>query len=107
MPTNAKIDDIYPNRYLKCDDLGEGEPIYTIKDVTDEIIGEKKERKFVLEFQESPKVLILNKTNCGVLSDLYGKSPNGWISKKIQLLAEPVSFQGKTTMGNIVRIERK
>ena len=54
MPTKYASNEIYKSRWLKADDLNEdSDTILTIKDVTDEVIGEKKELKLILSFKET------------------------------------------------------
>ena len=77
--------------------------VLTIKDVTDEEVGEDREVKFILSFREIEKELILNKTNARILADRFGKDPIGWIGKKVALYSTEVSFAGKMTLAIRIR----
>jgi hypothetical protein len=92
------FDDFYPSRWLKVADLPDKNAIYTISDVSAEQVGEDQKQKLVLKFKESTKDMILNKTNGSTLTDLYGANPNDWITKRISLFTEPVTYRGKVIM---------
>jgi len=105
MPTNASYDDIYKNRWLKAEDIPDEDQTVTIKDVTDELVGQEKEKKFILKFVDVDKELVLNKTNAKTISDRFGKDPNGWIGKRITLYSTEVDFAGKTTLAIRIRLK--
>ena len=105
MPTNMEYDDIYKNRWIKADDIGDEDLILTIKDVNAEEVGADKEMKLVLTFKDQEKGLALNKTNAENLKDRFGATPNDWIGKKIALYTTEVDYAGKTTLA--VRIRKK
>jgi hypothetical protein len=91
-------EDFYPDRWLKGDDIPEEGQYFRVMDVTAEEIGEKKEMKLILQFRESPKELILNKTNAKRLEALFGHDPNGWIDKRIKIVLDSVTYLGKTSL---------
>ena len=99
MPTNSRPEDLYPDKYLKYSDFGDVEqPVFTISDVNDEIVGQQKDRRFVLNFKETIKLLVINKTNLMSLEAMYGNIPNNWNGKRVTLFGEQVNYLGKTTM---------
>ena len=59
--------------------------------------------KPVFMFQETEKVLVLNKTNATIIAGLYGNNLSDWIDKKIALFVTEVSFQGRQVKGVRVR----
>ena len=99
------LDDFFPSRFMKADDVDKEQPIYTIADVSAEVIGEDQLNKLVVMFFQTTKNLVLNKTNAFNLQAMYGKNPNDWIGKHVTLYTEFVSFRGKSV--EAVRIEPK
>ncbi len=97
------INEMFPSKYLKGTDLVDRHVDVAIEGVsyTDEF---DEGRKYVLQFKGAKKLLMLNKTNVGILQWLFPEvtDTGGWIGKEIQLYAELVSFKGKT--GPAVRI---
>ena len=105
MPTTVAYDDIYKTRWLKADDIPDEDLVLTIQDVNSEGVGPEKEMKLILDFKETDKGLILNKTNAKTISDRFGKDPNAWIGKRITLYSTEVDFAGKTTLAIRVRLK--
>jgi hypothetical protein len=52
--------------------------------------------KPVLNFQDLPKALVLNKTNFTALSLMFGEDADGWVGEKVALYPSCVDFKGKT-----------
>jgi hypothetical protein len=106
------------SKYLAKVDLEDGnggykQPILVIDTVTEEEVGEEKDRKYILFFTNAagtpiPKGLALNKTNETVLIDLFGdpdsSEPEG-IAKhlrgqRVQLYFDPsIMFGGRRVGG--------
>ena len=101
------IDSMFPSAYLKASDCSEGNLVLTIKKITQEGVGQGRnaEVKPVIYFDETDKGLVLNKTNAGIISEMYGKNTDTWTGKKIILYETEVSFQGE--MVQAIRIKRK
>lgn len=90
-----KVSTLFKGKYLKAASLG-GAPVrVTIESLTMEELGEDKEEKPVVYFQNKDQGLVLNRTNASVLADLFGDESDGWIGKQIVLSPEKVSFQGR------------
>lgn len=75
---------------------GDKDLILTIKSVGVETVtgeGGKKEECLVCRFCENVKPMILNKTNCKIISKIY-KDPDTdhWTGKKIQIYATTTKF---------------
>jgi hypothetical protein len=51
--------------------------------------------KLVVHFSEKGKGMVINKTNLGMLSHLFGTDTDKWIGKKLILKTEPVQFGPK------------
>lgn len=75
--------------------------IVTIKELKKEKVKGpkgKKEDCFVCYFIDSPKPMILNKTNCKIIERLYDTPfVDDWIGKKIQLYVSRVDAFGELT----------
>jgi hypothetical protein len=60
------------------------------------------EEKVIVQFRETDKALILNKTNAAAIWQLYGRKTADWIGKRIALYCEPTRAFGK--MHNAIRV---
>lgn len=95
-----KLNDAFPSKYLKADDFDEPTPL-TIESVNreefkDEKTGEQK-KKVAIHFEETPKVLICNRTNFKIISQVLGsEESDDWNGKKITLVNTDVEFKGET-----------
>ena len=83
-----------PNRYLKASDLNGKNVTLTIKSAEREEIGFDKERKIVLGFANTEKLMVLNKTNGIAIAKMHGDETDDWIGKRITLCARNVEYQG-------------
>jgi len=96
---------MYSADYLGAWDLDGKDVTATIgRVVAKEIIGEggKTDRKPVVYFRradgtESPKGLILNKTNGRTVASLYGPKVEAWVGQRITLYPATTSVGGRTT----------
>ena len=84
--------------------------VLTIRKVTDETVtgeGGKKDDCMVIYWEEDEKPMIMNKTNCKMVSKVVG-SPitERWIGHRIQLWYDPSVKFGSNTVGGI-RIRSK
>jgi hypothetical protein len=96
----------FPKKYLSANDVtGEGDLVLTISDVAMELLGQGDEAdtKPVVYFQEAEKGLVLNKTNAGTITGLYGPETDDWAGKRIALFATEVEYQGRMTLALRVR----
>jgi hypothetical protein len=92
------INDLYPSKYIKADDIqGQQVPV-TIQSVVIEEIADK-EHKPVMRFIGKEKGMVLNKTNALTCAHVWGDESNAWAGQRATLLAAPVMFQGKQVMG--------
>ena len=96
-----KLSDLYPSKFLTKEDIGAGQ-LFTIRGVSIENVGREDdpETKPVLHFAETPKPLVLNKTNGQVVGALYGEDTDAWVNKQVVVYFDPtIQFQGKMTGG--------
>ena len=88
------INDAYPSRYLKASDLNGKNVTLTIKSAEREEVGLDKERKIVLGFANTEKLMVLNKTNGIAIAKMHGNDTDDWVGKRITLCARDVEYQG-------------
>ena len=79
---------LFPSKYLKHDDIDDGE-IVTISEVKVEEVGQDKQEKPVLYFNEHYKGAILNVTNARAIAKVYGDEEGEWQGKKLTLVTIP------------------
>ena len=101
------VSSLYPSKYLKSGDLEEDMRL-TIKSLTQENLGQgdEQEVKPVLYFQEIEKGMVLNKTNCDTISNLYGPETDDWTGKRITIFATEVEFRGRQTLALRIRMRQ-
>ena len=92
------INDAFPSKFLKADDLAGQRIAVTVMACTMEDIGDK-EFKPVLRFMNKDKGMVLNKTNAFILSSTWGDETDRWTGQRLELFAQPVQFQGRQVMG--------
>jgi hypothetical protein len=95
---------MYPSRFLKAADIGDGERVLTISGVVFEAVGEDREMKPVVYFNGEKRGLVMNKTNALRLEYIAGSDDtDDWVGLEITLYTELVSFGGKS--GPAIRIK--
>ena len=95
-----KVNLMFPNKYLKADDLGSKDWTMTISKVTGEDLQQNdgtKKGAFLVYFSETAdsalknhsdeKRLVLNKTNAKSIAKQHGNDTDNWIGKKIVVYA--------------------
>lgn len=104
--TNTSVNDLFPTRFLKSQDIGDSDLVLTIDRVVVEPLGfgDIQENKPVVYFVEIDKGLVLNKTNAFTIANLYGDDYSSWTGNRISLYTTEVSFQGTTMMGIRIRM---
>lgn len=92
--TITNINDAFPSKWIRGEDLQGRQVRVIIDDVAMETIGD--DNKPVVYFRGKSKGLVLNKTNSNRISDLLGSAdPRTWRGKEIWLHTERTDFQGK------------
>jgi hypothetical protein len=101
------VNDMYPSKWLKASDCEDGDMVLTISGIVQERIGQgsQADDKWVLNFEEEEKGLVLNKTNTNTIAKLYGNDTDDWIGKQVTLFATEVQFQGD--MVEAIRVRSK
>ena len=95
------------SKYCKKEDVGDG-IIVTIKSVSQDNLaqeGQPEEIKYILNFREDIKPLVLNWTNIQLCAKATGsEDTDDWSGKKIELYTDDnVSFGGKLIGGIRIR----
>jgi hypothetical protein len=89
------------SRFLKSEDL-DRERKFRIKTVSEEEVGEKKEKKLVVWFTNDPRGLVLNRVNNRTIRGAFGDDTANWPSKIIAVFPSMAEFRGK--MGPALRV---
>lgn len=92
------INDAFPSKYIKSDDLANSRVTLKVMSVTMEDIGDK-EFKPVMRFFNKDKGMVLNKTNANACMAIWGPETEAWAGQALELFASPVMFQGRQVMG--------
>lgn len=97
------LDDVFPSKYLKADDLRDREVTVTIARIVIEEIGQSKDRKPVVYFQGKDKGVAFNKTNSNKIASVFGKNLDGWVGRQIVLFPAWVDYKGEQVRAIRVR----
>lgn len=103
-----KLNDAYPGKYLKADDVSETGDIFTIASVELEELGQgaEKQVKPVVYFEEDEKGLVLNKTNFKTICEVTGQGDSDdWAGHQITLYQTEVQFGGDMVAS--IRVKKK
>lgn len=113
-----KIGLMFPNKYLKADDLDGRPATLTITRVTGEELRQEdntKKNGWIVYFEETAasaqkrgddeKRLVLNKTNAVSIASMHGRDTDFWIGKKITLYATTCRAFGKEV--DCIRVKEK
>jgi hypothetical protein len=103
MDQNMTVDQLFPSRWLKSSDIGSNPRTATITKIDFEEVGQDRDRKAILSFQNTKKRMILNRTNAQILANLYGKEVQNWIGKRITLYCAEVQFRGTPCLAVRIR----
>ena len=99
------VNDLFPSRWIKSDDLAAADLTLTMREVTVEELGPENESMPVLWFADDERGLPLNVTNARSIEELHGPETNLWGGRKVTLFRQQVEFAGKQTFGVRIRLE--
>ena len=107
-----RMQDVYPSKYYKPDEVPEAGLILTIASVGCEIFksqdGTGDETKPVVHFAEAgSKMMIVNRTNWKTIAEQCGPDSDDWTGQKIKMIVLPVDAFGKTMDAIRVQPRRK
>jgi hypothetical protein len=92
----------FPSQFLKSSDVKTKHQIATISGLDFQEVGQNKDRKPVLSFENGVKPMVCNRTNFETLEDAFGDS-DSWPGHKVKIFCAPTSYQGKRVDG--LRVE--
>lgn len=93
----TSVNELFPSNYFNGADVKLEPFIGLIESVEMKEVGQDKQMVPVVTFSNSPKSLVLNKTNANLIADFLGEEIETWTGKAIELHHERVSFKGKVT----------
>lgn len=94
---------MFRSDYLRASDLNGNDTPLTIKDVEVREVG--KEDKVCVNFKEQKRALVLNKTNGGLISKMFGDDTRDWAGRQVILFPTVVDFQGEPKDAIRIRYE--
>lgn len=99
-----KINEMLPSTYLKQSDFNESGFIVTITGIEHKNVArpdEEEELKYILNFKEFDRGMVLNSTNINACAKACeSDDTDDWIGKEVIVYVDPnVGFAGKTTGG--------
>jgi hypothetical protein len=84
-----RVELLFPSKYIRCADLRGKDVTKTIAKVQVDALqmkGGKKEKKPVIYFSDSEKMLVLNKTNAMAIAKYLGPETDAWAGKQVTLM---------------------
>lgn len=104
----AKISEMLPSSYLKQADFDESGTIVTIAGIFEKNLAKPEdpvEMKWLVQFEQFEKPMVLNPTNINVLGRACGSDDtDDWTGKEVIVYVDPtVGYGGKTTGGLRIR----
>lgn len=96
------INEVYPSKYLRAEDLQGREIQVTISHVVVETFDDGK-AKPIAYFQGKTKGVALNKTNSTNISAAFGPETDHWAGKPVILYPAWVDYQGKSVQAIRIR----
>ena len=92
-------DDVFPSKYLKAADLNGKAVTVTIEHAPLETLKNpdgQEQRKIVLHFRGTKKMLPLNITNWDSVAEVCGGDTGDWVGKQIELYPSRTQMGAKT-----------
>ncbi len=83
---------MFPGKYVKSSEFAGKKPTLTIAGVTIEDLPDDKggnKKRGVMTFKETPKALVLNRTNATAIKAMFGAETDNWRGKRVTLWAAP------------------
>lgn len=83
--------------WLRKDDVNYKGMNVVISAVTEELVGQEKEKKLALHFRGDVKAMLLNKVNLKVLAAMFGTDTKEWMGEPVNVYNDPtVTYNGAT-----------
>lgn len=83
---------LHPSRFLHSQEFKGKDVTLTITKIDLEELedeNQKKKMKGVISFGESPKLLVINRTNSDCLKGMFGRETDAWVGKRITFYPAP------------------
>lgn len=87
--------ELCPSKHLEAADLS-GEVKVTIKTIGFSEVGEEKQNRGVLYFEEYTRGMVLNRTNLKRIIALHGNETDKWVGKTVFIYPSETDYQGRT-----------
>jgi len=97
--------ELCPAPHLEAADLNGQDVKVTIRGVDFHQVGEEREEKGVVLFNEFPRAMVLNRTNLKRIVALHGSDTDAWIGKSVTLYPSETDWGGRTVPCIRVRTE--
>jgi hypothetical protein len=91
-----KAIELCPPKHLDAAMLGGKDCVVTIKSVAFTEVGEGKEKKGALVFNEFEQPMVINRTNIKRLIKKLGGDTDTWIAKQVTLYPSECDYKGET-----------
>lgn len=81
-----------PSRFLKSQEFNGKDVTYTLASVVLEDLEDEagaKKTKGILGFKETPKLLVINRTNSDCLKAMFGRETDNWLGKRVTFFPAP------------------
>lgn len=85
---------LHPSRFLKSAEFNGRDVTFTIAEVALEELerdDNSKETKGIVTFRETPKMLLLNRTNSTCLKEMFGVETDAWRGKRVTFFPFPMT----------------
>lgn len=99
-------DQLFPGRFIKAGEFGGKDVTLTIAEIHLEALPQDKggdRVRGVIQFKETQKGWVLNRTNGECLKAMWGRAPNEWVGRKVTLYPTMVQFGKSKELGIRVR----
>lgn len=99
-------DELYDGKFLKAGELKGRQVTLTVKSVDIyELEGKDgPEKRGVVAFEKTPKLIALNKINGLCLKALFGRNPQQWVGKRVTIFPDVVKEAGAMRGEPCIRI---
>ena len=101
----VNVEDVYgPSEYLKALDLPPKPVKYVIEDVYTKTFYQQgtSVTKVVLALRGEKKHFIVNRTNAGILSGMFGRETDGWKGKEITVAKQLIKASDGAEVFSVV-----
>ena len=98
---------MFPGKYLKSAEMQGKDVTLTIKSVVLDDLPEEKggtRKRGVVAFNETPKLVVLNRTNGTCLAKMFGPETNGWHGKRVTFFPAPFTDPFTGEVGTAIRV---